>query len=100
MPSAFDMCVIATSRVRGDSSRSNCVEHQLAAIVDRRDAQRARRSARTRSCHGTMFEWCSIARDQHLVARPQPRPREALRDQIDALGRVAREDDFARVAVR
>ena len=66
--------------------------------------RRGRRSARPSasrpsrsqsSCHGTMFEWCSIAGDEHFVAGADVGVAPRARDQVDALGGVAGEDDFA-----
>ena len=54
------MCAIATIRVRGAEQPLELVEDQRAAIVDRRDAQ-PRAALLAEICHGTMFEWCSIA---------------------------------------
>ena len=55
------MCVTATSRVRSVEQRART--RRGSARRGRRSARRAaarRRSAQT-ICHGTMFEWCSIA---------------------------------------
>ncbi len=90
------MCVIDTSRVRGPSSCSNCLENQRAAIVHRRHAQpRARQLADQLPRHDVRV--VLHCRDEDLVTLAERRPREALRDQIDALGGVAREDDFVRL---
>ena len=43
-----------------------------------------------------MFEWCSIAEMSTSSPALQRAASEAVRDQVDALGGVAREDDLAR----
>ena len=42
-------------------------------------------------CQGTMFEWCSSAGDQHLVAVPHVPAPVGLRHQVDRLGGAADE---------
>ena len=60
-----------------------------------RNASRAPvRSAR--SCHGTRLLWCSISVSRITSPARRNFPPHALRDQIDALGRPARENDFVR----
>ena len=46
-------------------------------------------------CHGTMFEWCSIA--EMTISSPgrERRAHEGVGDEVDALGRVPREHDLA-----
>ena len=73
-------------------------EIDFAGGVDRNDLAASRRSARTRSCHGTMFAWCSSAEIRISSPGREARTREALRDEVDRLGRAAHEHDFLGVA--
>ena len=60
VPSAFERCVTATSRVRGPISASSASRSSSPAGVTRTARIVApRRSAI--SCQGTRFEWCSIS---------------------------------------
>jgi len=60
VPSAFDMWVIATSRVRGPISRSS--SSIRSAPVSSIGTTRSRPPVMAHTiCHGTMLEWCSIA---------------------------------------
>ena len=45
-----------------------------------------------------MFEWCSMRGDEDLVAGADVRAAPRLRDEVDRLGRAAREDDLLLVA--
>ena len=45
-------------------------------------------------CQGTMFEWCSMWGDQHLVPGLDPGAPEAGGDEVDPLGGAADEDDL------
>ena len=59
VPSEFDRCTTETSFVRGPSSRSN----SSSCSVPLSSMGATRSCAPTcshRSCHGTMFEWCSM----------------------------------------
>ena len=69
--------------------------HDVAALVDRRDDQ-AR--AGLLADHLPRHEVRVVLHlgDEHLVARPQPRPRVRLRHEVDRLGRPAHEHDLAR----
>ena len=74
--------------------RLELVEHQLAAIVDRRDAQpRPALLAQQLPRHDVRV--VLHRRDEHFVSGADVRPPEGMRDEVDALGRVAGEDDLA-----
>ena len=60
VPSAFDMCAIETILVRGPISRSSSSTIRAPRSSIGATRSRAPRSSQT-ICHGTMFEWCSIA---------------------------------------
>ena len=99
MPSAFETCVNATSLVRGPSSFSYSSRMTCAAIVDRRDAQpRARLGAQLLPRHDVRVV-LEVGEDD-LVARADVAPAPALRDEVDALGRAAHEDDLAASTAR
>ncbi len=69
------------------------VEDELAVIVDRDDLEHGTSLLAhhlPRHDVGMVFH----GRQNDLVARLQPRPREALRHEVDGLGRAAREDDL------
>ena len=98
VPSAFDMCVIDDQPRARAEQPLELLEDQLAAVVDRRDAQpRARRLA-----DAAATARCSSGAPSPRSAPRRParsaRPREAVRDEVDPLGGVAREDDLARSA--
>ncbi len=60
VPSAFESWVMATSRVRGPTSPRN--SSILSAPASSIGATRRRAPTDSHSiCHGTMFEWCSMA---------------------------------------
>ncbi len=60
VPSTFDICVIATIFVRGESSRSKAARSSAPSSVI--GAKRSTAPFRSRrKCQGTMFEWCSIS---------------------------------------
>ena len=46
-------------------------------------------------CHGTMFEWCSMAVISTSSPAPHVRAAVGLRHQVDGLGRAAHKDDLA-----
>ena len=75
--------------------RLELVEHQLAAIVHRRDAEpSAALLAEQLPRHDVRV--VLHRRDEHFVAGPDAAAPEGVRHEIDALGAVAREDDLAR----
>jgi hypothetical protein len=59
MPSTFETCVKATTRVRGDEGRGGI--HVERAVVVRRDVRSTAPVRAASSCHGMRFAWCSIA---------------------------------------
>ena len=97
VPSAFETQATETSRVRSEISAAELVQQQLALVVDRRHHELQPDAARRSSCQGTMLAWCSIVVISTSSPGRDARRDEALRDQIDALGAVAREHDLARV---
>ena len=72
------------------------IEQQLAAIIDRRDAQ-LRASLVAQDLPGHDIGVVLHRGDQHFVARRDLRAAVGLRDEIDAFGGPADEDDFVRV---
>ena len=97
VPSAFETCATATSCVRGVSSARTrrASSSPRSSIGDDRSARAASRSHS--SCQGTMFEWCSIAGDQHLVAgRDVAAGRSVCATRLMPSVAFAREDDLAR----
>ena len=70
VPSAFDTWTTATSLVRSVEQPLELVEPQLARVGDRDDPQLRAFSSQS-SCHGTMFEWCSISVTS--ISSPAPR---------------------------
>ena len=93
VPSAFETCVTAASFVFGPSSFANSSSSSSPSIVDRSDAKlRAFFVAKDLPRHdvGMVLH----AGDQDFVARTDVGAPEALRDQIDAFGRAAHENDF------
>ena len=96
VPSAFETCVTATSFVRGPSSFANSSSIKLAAIVDGSDAQlRALFVAQHLPGHDVRV--VLHGGDQDFVAGGDVRAAVGLRDEVDAFGGAAHEDDFARV---
>ena len=99
VPSELDTWMIATSRVRASSSASNASSRARRASVDRHDAQRrAGLLAQQLPRHDVRV--VLHLRDEDLVAGLQIRAAAALRDEVDALGGAAREDDLAAIARR
>ena len=92
VPSAFETWATDTIRVRSVSSVVR-VEIKLAGVGDRHDASRAPCCSQ-RICHGTMFEWCSIAVTSDFVAGADVRAPQGRGDQVDGLGGAAHEDDL------
>ena len=73
VPSTFETWATATSFTPpARDELVELVEVEPALVVDRRRTRAARPAPAHSSCHGTMFEWCSISRDR---ARRRPRPR-------------------------
>ncbi len=92
VPSALETCVIETMRVLRIEQLFIFLENDLAAIVDRRDAQPgAGLGAEHLPGHdiGVMLE----PGDDDLVALSHIAAAPGLGDEIDALGRAAHEDD-------
>ena len=96
VPSAFETCAHRDQlRARREQLRK-FVQQQLAAIVDRHDAQlRALLFAEHLPRHdvGVVLH----GGDQHFIARADMRAAVGLRDQVDGLGGAAHKDDFALV---
>ena len=80
-------------RVRSVSSSSKAARSSSPRSLIGATRSRAPASPQT-ICHGTMFEWCSMAEINDLVAGLQPRADEAAGHQVDALGGAAHEDDL------
>ena len=96
VPSAFETCVNATEPRARAEQLLVLLEDDLAAIVDRRDAQPRALLGGRAAATGTMLAWCS---SQVMTISSPARdvaPAPALRDQVDALGRAAHEDDLLR----
>ena len=99
VPSAFETCVNETMRVRGSSSFSYSSRMTWPRVVDRRDAQlRALLGAELLPGHdvGVVLE----VRDDDLVALADVAPAPGLRDEVDALGGAAHEDDLVGATAR
>ena len=94
VPSAFETCVKETMRVRGLSSFSYSSRMIWPCVIDRRDAKCAPFSEAS-CCQGTMLAWCSS--QVMTISSPafDVAPAPALGDQVDGLGRAAREDDLS-----
>ena len=93
VPSAFETCVTETMRVRRVEQLLVLVEHDLAAVVDRRDAQLGAllgRELLPGHDVGVVLE----VRDDDLVALLDVAAAPGLGDQVDALGGAAHEDDL------
>ena len=60
VPRAFETCVTATTRVRGERMSSRAWRRNSPALFIGMTRRFARFSWH-RICHGTMFEWCSMA---------------------------------------
>ena len=73
--------------------RFELVEQQLAAIVDRRHAKACTRSL-AQHLPGHDVRVMLHGGDEHFIPGANPRGAEHVRHEIDALGRVARVDDF------
>ena len=100
VPSAFETWVNETRRVRGVEQLLVLLEDDLAAVVDRGDAQHGAllgsRAAATARC----WRGARAMRDDDLVARADVAAAPALRDEVDALGRAAHEDDLLGATAR
>ncbi len=103
VPRMFDTSTIETSFVRSLTSSSRLDSSRRPASV--RPNQRSVAPVRSHSsCHGTMFEWCSIS--EMTISSPGPDPEagvaalaeagveERVRHEVDGLGRVLGEDDL------
>ena len=76
VPSMFDMWVIATILVRGDSAASNSSSDRLPSSSQPTHFSTAPFRSR-RKCQGTMLEWCSMM--DRTISSPRPmwaRPNE------------------------
>ena len=88
VPSAFDTCADRHDPRARRQQPLELVEIELAAIVDRHHAQRARRVCSQTHLPRHDVRVVLHRRDEHLVAGLQRRAAEALRHQVDALGRA------------
>ncbi len=93
VPSAFDICVTATSLVRSVSSFSNSSIRKLPSSSTGAHLMTAPWRSR-RKCQGTMLEWCSMI--EMMISSPALMLRLApgRRHEVDRLGGVAGEDDL------
>ena len=94
MPSAFETCATATSRVRSVSSAWNAPISSSPLGSTGTARSRAPLAAHT-ICHGTMLEWCSSSVIRTSSPASQRTARVAVRDQIDGLGGSSHEHDLA-----
>ena len=91
VPSAFEMWrrrrASARAPARGRASRGRGGDRRR----DRRSASSAPTSWHS-SCHGTMFEWCSSGVISTVSPARTLRRAPGVRDEVDRLGHVLRED--------
>ena len=93
VPRAFETCAHARIRVRAFISASTASACDFAARVDRRDDELRAGLLRSHLPRHDVRVMLEVG-DQDLVAGDARRPREALRDQVDRLGRAAHEHDL------
>ena len=95
VPSAFDMCVTRQQprprREQRARARRGSSSPRSSIGATRRRAPLSSQS----SCQGTMLEWCSIAVMSTSSPGCDAPAAERVRDEVDALGGVAGEDDLA-----
>ena len=91
----FDMWVIATILVRGESSFSNSSIRKLPSSSTGAHLSTAPWRSR-RKCQGTMLEWCSMIESTISSPGLDALAPERVGDQVDGLGGVAGEDDLFR----
>ena len=95
VPSAFDTCATATSRVAGPRSLTNSstINSPRSSI----GASASGRPFRTQHLPGDNVRMVFERGDQHFVAWTNARPAESLGDQVDSLSGAADKDDLARL---
>ena len=101
VPSAFETCGEGDdARARREQRRAGASRSIAPVGRELRDAEASRRCASASCCHGTKLAWCSIA--VTTISSPAPtfaRP-QLPRDEVDRLGRAAREDQAVGVRRR
>ena len=96
VPSAFDTWPKATTRVRGPTSDANwstSISPLRRQVADAKLRARRDRELLPRDEVGVVLE----PRDHDLVAGAHVRPTPRGRDEVDRLGRAAREDQAGRI---
>ena len=96
VPSEFETWVNANSFTSGVRSSSSWSSARVPSSTDRHESEAGAPARSARSCHGTRLLWCSISVSRITSPVRRNFPPQALRDEIDALGRAAREDDLVR----
>ena len=96
VPSVFDTWVNATSFGLSLSRTSNTSWRRSPSSVIGMNSRSASFSCAS-SCHGTRLAWCSISVRTITSPRPMLLAAPRVRDEVDRLGRVAREHDLVGV---